>query len=110
MTAGLKWEVVESRQCPGVWHVEAIDDAGEGEIRMAVFSGPDAEGRARQYAAWTKQFEAWKAMLRDIKGIDITPMLAYVPRGPVVPDVIADGPEEVIGGAMYREAHHGPKI
>lgn len=32
--------------------VEAIDEAGEGECHVAIFSGPDAEERAREYAAW----------------------------------------------------------
>jgi hypothetical protein len=37
---------------PIVWAVEAIDIAGDGAIEMAQFSGPDAEQRARDYAAW----------------------------------------------------------
>ncbi len=51
----LLWEVVESRQCSGVWHVEAIDHASEGEVYMAVFTGPGAEERAREYATWKQE-------------------------------------------------------
>lgn len=46
----LNYEVIESPEFPGHWHVEAIDD--EGRVFVAVFSGPEAEGRAREYADW----------------------------------------------------------
>jgi hypothetical protein len=48
--AGMHYEVVESKQYPGHWHVEAID--GDGRIFVAIFSGPNAVGRAREYAGW----------------------------------------------------------
>lgn len=34
------------------WRVEAIDYESEGEIYVAVFTGPDAEKRAREYASF----------------------------------------------------------
>lgn len=43
-------EVVERRDTPGAWSVEAIDHGSEGEVYLAVFSGPDAQGRAHEYA------------------------------------------------------------
>ena len=43
-------EVVERRDAPGVWGVEAINYEGDGEIYTAIFSGPDAKGRAIEYA------------------------------------------------------------
>ena len=43
-------EVVERKDTPGAWGVEAIDIAGDGEIYMAVFSGPNAEDHAKEYA------------------------------------------------------------
>ena len=43
-------EVSERRDTPGAWGVEAVNVDGDGEIYMAVFSGPDAERRARDYA------------------------------------------------------------
>lgn len=46
----LTYEIAESREYRGHWHVEAIDD--EGRIFVAVFSGPEAENRAAEYADW----------------------------------------------------------
>jgi hypothetical protein len=47
---GVDIAVVEARTVPGEWVVEAIDYGAEGEIYRAVFSGPMAEQRARDYA------------------------------------------------------------
>ncbi len=41
--------VAERNGAPGAWNVEAID--GEGAIEQAIFLGPQAEDRARDYAA-----------------------------------------------------------
>lgn len=41
-------EVGERHDRPGVWSVEAI--GGDGEIYQAWFMGPDARGRAYEYA------------------------------------------------------------
>jgi hypothetical protein len=46
----LKAEVVERKDSPGSWGVEAIDSAGDGAIYMAIFSGPEAKERAMEYA------------------------------------------------------------
>ncbi len=46
-------EVVERKDSPGTWGVEAI--GSDGEIYMAVFSGPLAKERAQEYAH-TKYF------------------------------------------------------
>lgn len=46
----MHYEVVESRQYRGHWHVEAIDE--DGRVFVVVFSGPKAEDRAREYASW----------------------------------------------------------
>lgn len=43
--------VFADKEFPNDWHVEAID-AKSGDIFQAVFAGPDAEGRAREYAEW----------------------------------------------------------
>jgi hypothetical protein len=42
----LLYEVIESPDFPGHWHVEAIDD--EGRIFVAVFSGVDADSGLRR--------------------------------------------------------------
>jgi hypothetical protein len=44
-------EVFADKEFPNDWRVEAIDK-DSGDIFVAVFSGPDAEERAREYADW----------------------------------------------------------
>jgi hypothetical protein len=44
------YEVVEPTEANGAWRVEAIDYDGDGEKHVLTFSGPNAEGDARQYA------------------------------------------------------------
>ncbi len=46
----LSAEVVARPETFGTWGVEAINDVGDGEIYMAVFSGPDARALAEEYA------------------------------------------------------------
>lgn len=43
--------VFADKEFPHDWHVEAIDTKN-GDIFQAVFAGPDAEDRAREYAEW----------------------------------------------------------
>lgn len=49
---GLEHEVAPCQQHIDEWIVEAVDHPGEGGIFAARFSGPAAEERAREYAAW----------------------------------------------------------
>jgi hypothetical protein len=49
---GPEVSVAERHDAPGVWTVEAIDMASDGEIYQAIFAGPDAEKRAYDYAGW----------------------------------------------------------
>lgn len=51
-TEALVYECVKSRFCLDEWVVEAIDYGSEGEIYAATFSGPGAQQRAEEYAAW----------------------------------------------------------
>lgn len=46
------FEVIQDRRHSSDWRVEAIRDDSEGECYVAIFTGPDAERRAREYAAW----------------------------------------------------------
>ena len=48
----MTYEVKESSFSPGEWVVEAINYSGDGEVYMAVFSGPAARKRAKEYAQW----------------------------------------------------------
>ena len=47
----MKWTVAADREFPNDWRVEAIEE-DSGDIFVAVFSGPDAEERAREYSVW----------------------------------------------------------
>jgi len=44
------YEVVESKLYSGHWHAEAIDE--QGQVFVAVFSGPQAKELAAEYADW----------------------------------------------------------
>jgi hypothetical protein len=46
----LEVSVVERNDQPGVWTVEAIDIAGDGDIYQTLFVGPEARERASEYA------------------------------------------------------------
>lgn len=50
-THNITQEVFPDREFPNEWHVETIN-GDTGDIFVALFSGPDAEGRAREYAVW----------------------------------------------------------
>ena len=45
-----KAEIVERKDTLGSWGVEAINIEGDGECYLAIFSGPEAKGRAEEYA------------------------------------------------------------
>ena len=36
----------------GEWAVEILDEDGEGELHIAMFSGPEAKARAFENASW----------------------------------------------------------
>lgn len=48
----MRYTVSESLNTPGEWRVEFIDENGEGEVEVTLFSGREAESRAREYAVW----------------------------------------------------------
>jgi hypothetical protein len=53
----MQTSVFADQQFPNDWHVETIDGA-TGDIYQAVFSGPDAESKAREYAERSEREEA----------------------------------------------------
>ena len=53
----MRCEVIEDRVAPWHWRVEAIDHEGDGEVRVAIFSGPEAQERAQEYAEWKRSAE-----------------------------------------------------
>lgn len=50
----MTYEVAQDKNFPNAneWRVEAIDHEGDGDCYVTIFGGPDAETRAREYAAW----------------------------------------------------------
>jgi hypothetical protein len=48
-----KPELIEDRLVPGDWRVETLRDPdGEGDVDVAIFSGPRAETLAHEYYEW----------------------------------------------------------
>jgi hypothetical protein len=48
----LVYKAFADKEGSGVWRVEALDMASEGECYCASFFGFNAEARAQEYAAW----------------------------------------------------------
>ena len=63
--AAARTEVIERQDTPGAWSVEAIDHGSEGEVYLAVFSGPDAQGRAHEYARTKYRLDQTPAQRED---------------------------------------------
>jgi hypothetical protein len=51
----MTYEAVQDRTNSSEWRVEAIDYESEGEIFVALFSGPKAKERAEEYAVWKNE-------------------------------------------------------
>lgn len=45
----MEWHIYPHEDQSGDWTVEAINLPGEGQIYTTIFSGSDAESRAREY-------------------------------------------------------------
>lgn len=45
-------EILRDRNSAYDWRVESVNDAGDGECYVAIFTGSQAEERAREYADW----------------------------------------------------------
>ena len=45
----IHYEVVGDKLSPGDWRVEAIDYEHDGQVRVAIFSGPKARELAEEY-------------------------------------------------------------
>jgi hypothetical protein len=71
-------EVVEVRDAPGHWLVEAIDHGSEGEVYRATFDGSKAKERAESYARLTY---GWPANHARAEVAVAGPQLAAGPSG-----------------------------
>jgi hypothetical protein len=49
--AVMEWTCFEDKHNRGDWRVEATDFDDEGKVYVTIFSGPDAQERAEEYAA-----------------------------------------------------------
>ena len=61
------YEIVEPTDANGDWRVEAIDYDGDGGKDVLTFSGPTAEGDARQYARHKIFTQLREALLSPIR-------------------------------------------
>jgi len=52
LATALHYEVIADALHKGDYRVEATDANRDGEVYVAIFTGPDAESRAREYANW----------------------------------------------------------
>jgi hypothetical protein len=52
IAAALNYETVADSLNAGDYRVEAINNEKDGEVYVAIFSGPDAKIRAEEYARW----------------------------------------------------------
>jgi hypothetical protein len=52
ITTSLHYEMTKDSLNAGDYRVEAIDHERDGEVYVTIFSGPDAEARAEEYARW----------------------------------------------------------
>ena len=48
----MKYEVQEAQESLGNYLAFAVNEESEGEIYLALFSGPEAKQRAEEYASW----------------------------------------------------------
>lgn len=51
----MNYEVTADRRSTGAWRVEGIDFENEGIVYVAIFSGPNAQERAEEYARWKNE-------------------------------------------------------
>jgi hypothetical protein len=52
IATALQYEVVKDSLHAGDFRVEGIDFENEGEVYVTIFSGPDSQARAEEYARW----------------------------------------------------------
>lgn len=50
----MRYDAIVDEKIPGVWRAEAISQPA-GEHYAVLFSGPDAEARAREFADWANR-------------------------------------------------------
>ena len=72
----MNYEVIADKLTQDTFRAEAINHTGEGECYIAIFSGPDSESRAREYAKWKNQIGSIEIPTSKIRA-------AYAQRWPL---------------------------
>lgn len=111
----MTYEVAEHAAIPGQWHVERVLE--NGEIEVAIFTGPRSEGRAREYARqknariesriegtyWVFHMREWKQGYWHpqcgwlISGLSLSPpseIGPMLPQAPPIPEYVVKEQEE----------------
>jgi hypothetical protein len=62
----MNWSCFEDELYVGDWRVEGRDHENEGQVYVAIFSGPQARERAKEYADWKSSKELPRQHLRKV--------------------------------------------
>lgn len=62
------WKACKNEIPNNTWRVDAIDYEGDGRCYLTIFYGPDAEERAREYAAFKNRLETFHRMTDELGG------------------------------------------
>ena len=79
----MEWECFPDMKNKGDWRVEAIDFEDEGALYVTIFSGPDARGRAREYAAIKAAQEALRGISQPTRTKQANAVLDALRQGGV---------------------------
>jgi hypothetical protein len=60
----MNYEAAADRKSPNDWRVEAIDFENEGNVYVTIFSGPNAQERAEEYANWKNEVQERRPALK----------------------------------------------
>jgi hypothetical protein len=63
----MEWNAIKDKNNPADWRVESIDFNDEGQVNVVVFSGPQAQTLANEYAQWKNSIEQRKPARRAVR-------------------------------------------
>lgn len=102
-------EAVEKKTAPGEWQAEVVNYAGDGEVYVTIFAGPNAEARAKEYCF--KTMTASQSLLSDEQQFFVNSSIEDLARtqrvSPLVdPGILSGGiPEGEDVGELLREIY-----
>jgi hypothetical protein len=62
----MDWSCFAEELYVGDWRVEGRDNENEGQVYVAIFSGPEARERAQEYADWKISKEQPRPQFRKV--------------------------------------------